>query len=387
MRIALFTDIYRPVLGGITESVVSTTRALKEEGVKTLLFAPSSNGITEEKDTIFFPTVPVPFGGTTISTGFPYSKRIEKIVVASDIDLIHSFSSFIIGHFATSLGRKYNIPTVLTYQSRHSEYIHFWPLGKHLLRFSRLTNLVKQQIPKLTSTLCNSYDCVIAPTPTIAEILKKTRVTTRIETIPVGFDIKELETKTIPPVFARLKNTFTLLYVGRLSSEKNLIFLLRAFARAIKLSIKPLQLVIVADGPQKPLLEKIVNDLQIAHHVTFTGAIPHEKIGPYYQSADSFVFSSLSDVQAIAVCEALSVGLPVIAVAALGPSDFIVNEQEGLLTACNEKTFAQAIIRMSSDASLRSRLSSNARKKGQQLFSLKKYGKSLVTLYESLLKK
>jgi len=388
MRIAIFTDMYRPILGGITESVVSTVDILRANGIKTFLFTPWTKGTKDEKDTIFFPTFPVKFGGTIIRTAFPYSSRVTEQFSSLKVDLIHCFSSLFVGHFAKSLAHRYHLPTVFTYQSRHSEYLHFLPFGKQLSRLRPIKNLVSTSLPSITKTVCNGFDCVIAPTPSAEHFLKDIGVTSRIEIIPVGFDVSSLQQKTID-----IKNdlhipkeTILFLYLGRLSSEKNLPFLLRAFAKALHASSKKLHLLLVGDGPQKAFLIKMTHTLGITKYITFTGAIPHTNIGAYFQAADSFVFSSLSDVQAFVVCESLIAGIPVIAVNAPGPADFITDGTDGILTPCDENLFARAIISLAKNESLRKKLARNALQKGIKLFPIEKYGKSLITLYHSLIK-
>ena len=177
-------------------------------------------------------------------------------------------------------------------------------------------------------------------------------------------------------------NVFLLLHVGRLSIEKNVRFLLKAFSIALN-SNNNLMLLIVGDGPEREKLQKLASGLGVENKILFVGAVPHEHIGNYYQAADCFVFSSTTDTQAFVISESLIFGVPPIAIDAPGPNDFIVNGINGILTPADEGKFAHAIVTLSEDYNLRERLSRNALKARVQL-SLQHYAESLLALYRDL---
>lgn len=70
---------------------------------------------------------------------------------------------------------------------------------------------------------------------------------------------------------------------------------------------------LVGDGPIRRGLQSLVSRLALGDAVTLTGPVAHEEVAPYYQAADLFVFSSLTDTQGIVVLEAIASGLPVVA--------------------------------------------------------------------------
>jgi glycosyltransferase involved in cell wall biosynthesis len=85
-------------------------------------------------------------------------------------------------------------------------------------------------------------------------------------------------------------------------------FLIRGFAALTKIR-RNVVFILVGDGPITDQLKALAKSLALQKIVIFTGAVPHSNLAPYYQAADLFVFSSLTDTQGIVVLEAIGSGL------------------------------------------------------------------------------
>lgn len=113
------------------------------------------------------------------------------------------------------------------------------------------------------------------------------------------------------------------LYVGRLSPEKNLSFLLRAFALP---SMVDFHLTLVGDGPARSELQSIAG-----RNITFMGHVPNGQLHVVYAANDVFVLPSLSEPWGLVVEEALYCGLPVLASKKVGcAEDLVINTGSGL---------------------------------------------------------
>ena len=115
-----------------------------------------------------------------------------------------------------------------------------------------------------------------------------------------------------------------LLYVGRISWEKNLHLLTHAYRAMDR---EHCHLVIVGDGPALKEVQQDVADLP----VTFTGYLKGEQLASAYASADIFAFPSTSETFGQVVLEAMASGLPVVGVLSEGVCDLVDNEQTGLM--------------------------------------------------------
>ncbi|MCB1009079.1 MAG: glycosyltransferase, partial [Acidobacteria bacterium] len=111
----------------------------------------------------------------------------------------------------------------------------------------------------------------------------------------------------------------TLLYVGRLTREKNLEVLLDAFA-AVAERRPGVHLAIVGDGPARGALEA-----RAVGGVAFTGYLEGDELAAAYASADLFVFPSRTDTFGNVVLEAMASGLPVLATPVDGAVDLVVD--------------------------------------------------------------
>lgn len=111
------------------------------------------------------------------------------------------------------------------------------------------------------------------------------------------------------------------IFLGRLVPYKGCDMLLEAaapFARAGALTIQ-----VIGDGPERPRLHALAEQLGIAAAVEFLGQIPHESVQHHLAAGDLLTFPSIREFGGGAVLEALAVGLPVMAVAYGGPAELM----------------------------------------------------------------
>ncbi len=146
-----------------------------------------------------------------------------------------------------------------------------------------------------------------------------------------------------------------LLYVGRISREKDLDVLATAYKK-IRDSGQPVKLYLVGDGPYSEALAAALPD------AIFLGYLTGEKLANAYASADVFVFPSTTDTFGNVVLEAQASGLPVIVSDLGGPKELVEDGRTGFVTKAHDADdFARAIERMSSDSNLRARMGREAR--------------------------
>jgi glycosyltransferase involved in cell wall biosynthesis len=128
------------------------------------------------------------------------------------------------------------------------------------------------------------------------------------------------------------------LHVGRLAQEKNLGVLKRCFD--VLRSTYPqrrLKLIIVGDGPQRPLLEHDLPD------AVFCGTQRGEELARHYASGDLFLFPSLTETFGNVVLEAMASGLGVVAYDQAAATQHIRHGYNGVLAMPgDEEAFCDA---------------------------------------------
>jgi glycosyltransferase involved in cell wall biosynthesis len=124
-------------------------------------------------------------------------------------------------------------------------------------------------------------------------------------------------------------NTLYILFVGRLSEEKNIESLIN-LGRLFKYDNFNCQIRIVGDGSQLEGFKKIV--LKENLPLILEGAKKWDQLGPIYESATAFILPSLNETWGMVANEALEYGLPVICSSACGcADDLIINGFNGLV--------------------------------------------------------
>ena len=127
-------------------------------------------------------------------------------------------------------------------------------------------------------------------------------------------------------------------YSGRLSEEKGLSLLLRAFARVGR-SMPSARLRLIGEGPERAPLERLAHELGISAAVSFRGRVPPERVGDELSDPWALVAPSLhAEPLGLAVLEGLVHGVPVIASATGGFSETVEEGLSGLLFANGDET-------------------------------------------------
>ena len=141
------------------------------------------------------------------------------------------------------------------------------------------------------------------------------------------------------------KEAVKLLYVGRVSKEKNLEILVKVF-RSLVQSGEKVNLFIVGDGPYREEMEQALTETP----TIFMGYVEGEALAEVYASCDLFVFPSTTDTFGNVVLEAQASGLPVIVTDCGGPQENIIPGKTGLIVEGNsEKSLLDGIQTLLSD--------------------------------------
>ncbi len=114
-----------------------------------------------------------------------------------------------------------------------------------------------------------------------------------------------------PPERSR-GDKMTILYVGRLVPYKCPDVLLLALAA--RPDLRRHRVLIVGDGPDRQLMERIVREHGLGSCVEFTGSVPQARVGQIMREADIFAFPSIRELGAGVVIEAMACGLACVVV-------------------------------------------------------------------------
>ena len=183
---------------------------------------------------------------------------------------------------------------------------------------------------------------------------------TKLKIFPRGLDTELFHPARRDPAFfekfGAQNGEVRLLYVGRVSREKDLDLLATAYRRLREEGL-PIQLFVVGHGPYS---EEFSRSLPEAF---FTGYLTGKDLAAAYASADIFVFPSTTDTFGNVIIEAQASGVPVVVSDSGGPKELVTENETGLITKSHDvDDFVRAIRTLVVDRSLRERMGSRARK-------------------------
>ncbi|MBI5075474.1 MAG: glycosyltransferase [Nitrospirae bacterium] len=217
----------------------------------------------------------------------------------------------------------------------------------------------------LIKRLYNHADSVVAVSRDVADDLEKNFGIDRnlIQVISNPFDLKKIRCLSEEHVMENIfkGNIPIILSVGRLSSEKNVGCLVKAFS-LLKADLKA-ALVILGEGEEEQYLKQLCRDLGIEKNVFFLGY----KDNPfkYMKRSTVFALSSFYEGFGNVIVEAMACGLPVVATRSYESiEDIIENDRNGLIVpVAEEKALADALLRLLNNPEVRERYISEAMKK------------------------
>lgn len=163
----------------------------------------------------------------------------------------------------------------------------------------------------------------------------------RIAVIPNGVDVKQFSSGQ-----RSLHRPPRLLFVGRLTAQKNVLLLLRALAGVSA----DFDTTLVGDGELEGELRRAAADLEL-QNVRFHGRAEGAELTELYRSADVFVLPSEREGMPLVLLEALAMSLPIVATDVPGNRDVVLDGQNGALVPLGDPgRLRQALLSVTSNA-------------------------------------
>jgi glycosyltransferase involved in cell wall biosynthesis len=195
--------------------------------------------------------------------------------------------------------------------------------------------------------------------------------------IPNGIDLDRFAAQRTPdPDRAPVVGT-----VAALRAEKNLGRLLRAFRLASADGSVPGRLVIVGDGPERPMLEAMAQQPGLLGRVHFTGHQPDPSAA--LAEFDIFALSSDTEQMPISLLEAMAASLPVAATDVGDIRAMLPPESQSEVTPLDDAALAAALRRLLLDPTARQRQGAANRSKAVQTYAEKTMFAAYADLFDA----
>jgi glycosyltransferase involved in cell wall biosynthesis len=370
---------FRPLVGGYERAAERLSSAFAEAGLRVVV-------ITERRDSSW-PVGEVIDGYEVRRLPCLYRRHLHAITS------LFSFAGFLLRH-----GREFDVWHVHQY-------------GYHAALAVALSKLLHRPVVlKLTSSADMGIEkamgsgivgrilgfshrwvsaCLAVSEETYKEAIRFGIPLERIHLVPNGVDGRQFHPAT-PEQRVAARRALGLvcerlvLYVGRLSPEKNPLGLLDAWAAVDVQARGGALLALVGDGPDWGQVHARVQMPNLAGGVHLAGK--QSDVATWCRAADVYVISSHNEGLSNTMIEAMASGLPVISTRVSGSSVLLELPAAGVVVDVNDvEQLAGAMRSLLQDEPLRTRLGENARLKFESRFSLVNTAMKTITLYGELL--
>ena len=208
--------------------------------------------------------------------------------------------------------------------------------------------------------LCQHVAVNIAPTHWLAGMLQLPRT----ETIPHGL--------APSPAFVRLSSDRpvpVLVFLGRIVTAKGLRLLLDA-ARLLRQQNRPIELLVVGDGPERSSLERLAEEWKLGPQVRFLGPLPDSQIAALLAGADLLVVPSLGgEVFGMVIAENMLRGIPILA-SDLGAFVEVLGDTGRTFKTGDSADLVRQIVQLLDDPAASRRLGVAAHQRVRDFFTL-----------------
>lgn len=393
MKIQIQNALFYPARGGIENYMYYVSKSLIKSGHEPTILCSrheanlSNSGKYEDINIIRHDTYDLNRFLSPI-TPIYYQRKLERFIKHNSKGLDAIIARFPY-HAYSSCKLSENIPVLYvqaTVWPRYMEFVtrDFKGLAKIASKFRYLQD---HYIEKKAIEL--SQDVVVLSKIRMKEISDFYGISgNKFTVIPPGIDLdrfKPIEKDEIILELLKIpENGKVILSVCRLSSEKNIEMLIKAFST---MKCENCYLVIVGDGPERSYLENLCENLNIKR-VRFTGF--RSDVQRFYSIADVFVLPSIYEGFGQVFLEAMSSGIPCIGLKSNYPDiivasdEIIINGKNGYLAdAYSHHDLADKISTIILNSDINNAMKYNARKMCEKSYSWDIHTQNLLKMIKN----
>eukprot|EP00792_Barthelona_sp_PAP020_P004718 TRINITY_DN2305_c0_g1_i1.p1 TRINITY_DN2305_c0_g1~~TRINITY_DN2305_c0_g1_i1.p1 ORF type:complete len:498 (+),score=67.36 TRINITY_DN2305_c0_g1_i1:74-1567(+) len=312
-NILLVSDYFYPNMGGVENHMFAMSQCLIERGHKVVVFTHNYQerfGVRYMVNGLKVYYVPMTHMKDNCAALHFFSTLhyLRNIIIREQIDIVHCHQGFsLMGNEAMLNSNIIGKPVVFTDHSL---------IGITEFTSFHVNKGFKQYISGATHIICVSH-C------SKENIVLRAKIPPScVSVIPNAIDC----TSFVPDLSLRPANgRIVVVAMSRLAFRKGIDLLIKLIPIACKRHSN-LDFLIGGDGPKKRGLQQMISDYNLQERVTLLGGVPHSKVAETLNRGHIFINTSLTEAFCIAMVEAASCGLLVVATAVGGVPEVLPND-------------------------------------------------------------
>ncbi len=353
IKIALFTDVLRENLDGVTYTLYNIIERVPKERFEFLFITPYP---PSEEVTLPFPVLVCRFIKFPLYSAYPlaipfFDRKLKRELDSFKPDIIHFTTPAFLGYYAVKYARENRIPLVATYHTHFITYVEYY-----FRKLPPVKIFFQGVVRRITRWFYSRSYMTFVPTLPVKEDLVNLGIDEAKLMIwgrGISMDMYNPKFRDEEYIKEFAGSGLKILFVSRLVWEKELETLINVYKHFEKR--EDVKFIVTGEGPVKGhLMKKMPGAL-------FTGKLIDKDLARIYASSDIFLFPSVTETFGNVVLEAMGSGLAVVVAARGGPRGIVKDGVTGLhAEPKNASDFCKKIERLLADTECRNRLRKNA---------------------------
>lgn len=242
------------------------------------------------------------------------------------------------------------------------------------------------------AVMVRAADSVVAVTDGIGNLLVRDYGLSRekMHVLPNGVDIDFFAPRPRDEAIRRIgldPDCCYLLFVGLFAEWVDFDTMLHALAHVAR-ERPEVRLLLVGDGSERPAVERLVEELSLAGHVTLTGFVPDRtRIVDFLGAASVCLVAHRAEhvghtgVSPVKLAEYFAAGRPVVGIAIGGVREMIENHGAGIAVSAEPTAMAKAILELLDDPRRQEAMGAAARRAAEAHYSWRSIGERTIRAF------
>ncbi len=348
MRILIANDQHWPMKSGVATACRTLAQGLSVQGHDVMVVAPSQTGRGYQEVDENYRIMRIRSFGLYFRKNFrvsvTYDREMRRILDEFQPDVVHVHTQFTVGIGMLRAAVHRGIPVVATN--------HVMPdnMVKNIKILAPVSRPFSYILTEYGSLLYKGAKRIIMPTESALGLFNLSRIEAPAVAISNGINLDRFKPlKPDDEIYAKFdipRGKPIISYIGRLDEEKHIHILVQAL-ELLHWSGKEFHALIVGAGNASEGLRELVSTLRLDDHVTFTGLVSDDDLQQLHRVGDIYAMPSPTELQCLAMLEAMASGKPVVAVDAGALGELCLTGKNGYLIDVDDvEAMAEALMQL-----------------------------------------